>query len=80
MAFHWLHMQKNKGKKQYTLVEVYNYCSELKENGWEDPNYGVKEWGIPYGSYSSLMNKYWIRPGKEGQSKNAMQVEGGCYW
>lgn len=31
---------------------------------WEDPNYGVKGWGMPYGSYSALMNTNWVRPGE----------------
>ena len=47
---------------------------------WEDPNYGVKEWGIPEGSYSRLINKYWVRPGDVGKSRNAQEVENGCYW
>lgn len=71
---------KKQGKKAIHLGGSLQLLFGIKGKRWEDPNYGVKEWGIPYGSYSSLMNKYWIRPSKEGQSKNAMQVEGGCYW
>ena len=42
--------------------------------------YGVKEWGIPVGSYTQLINEYWVKPGEEYKPHNAQQVENACYW
>ena len=52
----------------------------IKGARWEDPSYGVKEWGIPEGFYPSLFNAYWIRPGDALRPANADRVENGCYW
>lgn len=71
---------KRQGKKAIHLGGALQLLFGIKGKRWENPNYGVKEWGISYGSYSSLMNKYWIRPRENGRPKNANQVEGGCYW
>lgn len=71
---------KRQGKKAIHLGGALQLLFGIRGKRWEDPNYGVKEWGIPYGSYSSLMNEYWVRPGNSGRPKNAEQVEGGCYW
>lgn len=71
---------KRQGKKAIHLGGALQLLFGIKGKRWEDPNYGVKEWGIPYGSYTALMNKYWIRPGNVGKPQNAQQVEGGCYW
>ena len=71
---------KRQGKKAIHLGGALQLLFGIKGKRWEDPNYGVKEWGIPYGSYTSIINKYWISPSKEGKPKNANKVEGGCYW
>ncbi len=71
---------KRQGKKAIHLGGALQLLFGIKGKRWENPNYGVKEWGIPYGSYTSIINKYWISPSKEGQPKNADKVEGGCYW
>lgn len=71
---------KRKGKKAIHLGGALQLLFGIKGKRWENPNYGVKEWGIPYGSYSTLMNQYWVRPGESEKPKNANQVEGACYW
>lgn len=71
---------KRQGKKAIHLGGSLQLLFGIIGSRWENPNYGVKEWGIPYGSYSSLINEYWTRPGKIGRPRNAKQVEGGCYW
>ena len=52
----------------------------IKGNRWEDPLYGVREWGIPESFYIRMFNNAWVRPGTEGMPDNASQVENGCYW
>ena len=71
---------KRQGKKAVHLGGALQLLFGIRGKRWENPSYGIREWGIPYGSYSSLMNKYWVRPGKGRRPKNANQVEGGCYW
>ena len=71
---------KRQRKKAIHLGGALQLLFGIKGKRWENPTYGVKEWGIPYGSYSTLMNEYWIRPGESGRPQNANQVEGGCYW
>lgn len=71
---------KKQGKKAIHLGGSLQLLFGIKGKRWEDPYYGVREWGIPYGSYSSLMNEYWVRPDEKERSQNAMQVENGCYW
>lgn len=71
---------KRKGKKAVHLGGALQLLFGIRGRRWENPNYGVKEWGIPYAGYSNLMNNYWIRPGEEGKPENANQVEGACYW
>ena len=71
---------KRQGKKAIHLGGALQLLFGIKGKRWENPTYGVKEWGIPYGSYSSLMNEFWIRPSENGRPQNASKVEGGCYW
>ena len=71
---------KKKGKKAVHLGGALQLLFGIRGKRWENPNYGVKEWGIPYGSYSTLINPYWASPGELGKPKNANQVEGACYW
>jgi hypothetical protein len=52
----------------------------IRGKRWEDPEYGVPQWGIARGAYSSLMNEYWVRPGESEKPKTANNVEGACYW
>ncbi|MDO7138868.1 hypothetical protein [Algibacter lectus] len=71
---------KRSGKKAIHMGGSLQLLFGIKGKRWEDPIYGVKEWGIPTGSYSSLMNEHWVRPGDHLKPKNAQQVEGACYW
>lgn len=52
----------------------------IKGARWEDPRYGVKEWGLPEGFYPALFNGNWIRPGEADRPAVADQVENACYW
>jgi hypothetical protein len=52
----------------------------IRGKRWEDPEYGVPQWGIVRGAYSSMMNEYWVRPGESEKPKTANSVEGACYW
>lgn len=71
---------KRTGKQAVHLGGALQLLFGIRGNRWEDPNYGVKEWGIAQGLYSNLMNKYWVRPSENEKSNNAKAVEGGCYW
>lgn len=71
---------KRMGKKAVHLGGALQLLFGIRGKRWEDPNFGVKKWGIPVGMYSNLMNEYWIRPGDSFKPQNAQQVEGACYW
>lgn len=71
---------KRQGKKAVHLGGALQLLFGIKGKRWEDPNYGVEAWNIPIGFYSSLMNRFWIRPLETEQPKNAQKVEGACYW
>lgn len=79
-AFHLAAHVKRSGKKGIHLGGALQLLFGIRGKRWEDPSYGVKEWGIPFGSYSNLMNENWVRPGITGRPKNAEKVEGACYW
>lgn len=71
---------KRRGKQAIHLGGALQLLFGIRGKRWEDPNYGVSEWGIPYGSYSELMNDYWVRPDNSDKPKTSNAVEGGCYW
>lgn len=71
---------KRRGKKAVHLGGSLQLLFGIIGNRWANPMYGVKEWGIPCGSYSSLINEFWVRPGSDGKPKNSDKVEGACYW
>lgn len=71
---------KRAGKKAIHLGGALQLLFGIKGKRWEDPEYGVKEWGIPHGQYSNLMNEYWVRPSHDETPQGATKVEGGCYW
>lgn len=71
---------KRMGKKGFHYGGALQLLFGIRGKRWEDPSYGVKEWGIPYGFYSNLMNEHWIRPSNAAMPKNATVVEGACYW
>lgn len=71
---------KRRGKKAIHLGGSLQLLFGIRGKRWEDPNYGVEEWGIQYGSYTNLINEYWVRPGEGEKPENANIVEGACYW
>lgn len=71
---------KRMGKKSIHLAGALQLLFGIRGKRWDDPMYGVKEWGIPYGAYSSLINDYWVRPGDAEKPLNADKVESSCYW
>lgn len=79
-GFHLAAHAKRMGKKAIHLGGATQLLFGIKGNRWENPEYGVKEWGLPLGFYTNMFNEYWIKPGEGGRPKNAEQVEGACYW
>lgn len=71
---------KRSGKKAFHIGGSLQLLFGIKGNRWENPNYGVKEWGIPYGSYTNIMNEHWVKPSDVYRPSKAVQVEGACYW
>lgn len=71
---------KRSGKKAIHMGGALQLLFGIIGKRWEDPNYGVKEWGIPKGFYSILVNQYWVRPSSNDKPKNAKKVEDACYW
>jgi hypothetical protein len=71
---------KRIGKKAVHMGGSLQLLFGIKGKRWEDPDYGVKEWGIPYNFYPELMNEYWVRPLNTEKPKTANDVEGACYW
>lgn len=71
---------KRSGKVGFHMGGALQLMFGIRGKRWEDPNYGVKEWGIEEGAYSSLINEYWTRPNESEKPKTANQVEGACYW
>lgn len=71
---------KRMGKQAVHLGGALQLLFGIKGNRWEDPDYGVKEWGIPYGSYCNLINEFWVKPSIQDTPNNVKQVEGACYW
>lgn len=70
---------KRMGKKAVHMGGSLQLLFGIKGKRWEDPNYGACELGKT-GCYPALMNEYWVRPADKDKSKNANQVENGCYW
>ena len=50
--------------------------------GWTQMLFGIygKRWLTDQPHYARFINRYWIRPDATEMPKNAMKVEGGCYW
>ena len=50
--------------------------------GWTQMLFGVygERWVSQQSNYSSVINKYWIRPNKSENVKNGGKIESGCYW
>lgn len=68
------------GHKAIHLGGALQLLFGIRGKRWEDPDYGVKVWGLPYGFYINLMNDYWVRPSDDIKPLKAQDVEGACYW
>ena len=79
-GFHLAAHVKRNGKKGIHMGGALQLLFGIKGKRWEDPNYGVKQWNIPYGFYSKLINEHWVRPDEKDKPRNAQIVEGACYW
>ena len=71
---------KRMGKKAIHLGGATQLLFGIKGNRWEDPMYGVREWGIPKGFYTDMFNEYWAKAGKDRRPIHAENIEGACYW
>lgn len=71
---------KRQGKQAIHLGGALQLLFGIIGKRWEDPMYGVKEWNIPQGAYTELINDYWVRPNETEKPRSANSVEGGCYW
>ena len=79
-GFHLAAHVKRTGKKAVHLGGALQLLFGIKGKRWEDPTYGVEEWGIKVGTYSKLINEFWVRPSKSETPFNAAKVENSCYW
>ena len=71
---------KRQRKKAVHMGGALQLLFGIKGNRWEDPMYGVREWGLPEGFYTKMFNDSWVKPGDAFKPANAQQVEGACYW
>jgi len=71
---------KRSGKKAVHMGGALQLLFGIKGNRWEDPMYGVREWGLPEGFYTKMFNDNWVKPGASTRPANAAEVEGACYW
>lgn len=71
---------KRMGKKAVHIGGALQLLFGIRGKRWEEPTYGVKVWGIPYGFYPALMNEHWVRPLNTEKPETANGVEGACYW
>ena len=71
---------KRRGKQAVHLGGALQLLFGIRGKRWEDPNYGVEGFGVPYGRYYNLMNEHWVRPDYTETPNSSNVVEGGCYW
>lgn len=71
---------KRKGKKAFHLGGSLQLLFGISGKRWDNPGYGFKQWGLPAGSYTSLVNEYWVRPDTNERPIGISKVENGCYW
>lgn len=71
---------KRQGKKAFHLGGALQLLFGIKGNRWEDPMYGVREWGLPYNYYPTMFNQFWEKPWASTKPENAEKVENACYW
>jgi hypothetical protein len=70
---------KRSGKQSIHMGAGVQLLFGIKGGRWEDPNYG-SIWPQIDTNYTVLFNEYWTRPLKVETPKDAMKIEGACYW
>lgn len=71
---------KRMGKQAVHLGGALQLLFGIKGKRWENPMYGVREWGIPMGAYAELINEHWVKASLQETPKTASKVENACYW
>ncbi len=71
---------KRKGKKAVHLGGALQLLFGIRGKRWENQSYNVKEWGLPEGSYTRLINNNWVRPNQETKPKIKKLEGDGHYW
>lgn len=70
---------KRTGKQAIHMGAGVQLLFGIKGSRWEDPNYG-DIWPQLETNYTVLFNEYWTRPQIDETPKDAVKVEGACYW
>lgn len=70
---------KRTGHQAIHLGGVLQMIFGILGKRWEEEKLCI-HLGIPIGSYTKLINEYWIKPKISEQPLAAKQVENGCYW
>jgi hypothetical protein len=65
---------KRQGKKAIHLAGSLQLLFGIHGKRWEDPNYNKQY------NFAKLMNEHWVKPSDEEKPKDAIKVEGACYW
>ena len=71
---------KRTGHQAIHLGGVLQHLFGIRGKRWENPDYGVEAWGLPYASYSGMMNEHWVKAGDEYKPRRAQDVEEATYW
>lgn len=71
---------KRQGKQALHIGGALQLFFGIIGKRWEDPEYGVPQWGIERNFYVNLINEHWVRADENETPKGSKNVEGGCYW
>ncbi|QKH96389.1 hypothetical protein FIU22_01695 [Parabacteroides distasonis] len=71
---------KRMGKKAVHMGGGSQLLFGIKGKRWDNDAYHWKDLPQLETNYSSLYNKYWVRPSQSERPKSASKVEGACYW
>lgn len=71
---------KRLGKKAIHLGGGSQLLWGIKGKRWDNNAYHWENLPQLDTNYSSLYNNYWVRPSSVETPKNALKVEGACYW
>lgn len=71
---------KRLGKKAIHLGGGSQLLFGIKGKRWDNDAYHWPNLPQIYTNYSSLYNKYWVRPKASETPQSASKVEGACYW